>query len=117
MIERVLDRRDGAHHGANRSGASIATNAVAFKIESAWHCRLKPAVSKELQKRQREAPAAACAIAWNAQQRLYKRYHRLVAKGKPPHKATVAVARELLGFIWAIAHVAPVSVQPQQDAA
>jgi transposase len=86
-------------------------------IESAWHCRLKPAVSKELQKRQREAPAAACAIAWNAQQRLYKRYHRLVAKGKTPHKATVAVAREFLGFIWAIAHVAPVSAQSQQAAA
>jgi len=42
------------------------------------------------------------AIAWKAQQRLTRRYRQLVARGKPKPQVIVAVARELLGFIWAI---------------
>jgi hypothetical protein len=41
-------------------------------------------------------------IAWKAQHRLYKRYLKLGAAGKDRRKITTAVARELLGFIWAI---------------
>ena len=41
-------------------------------------------------------------IAWKAQHRLHKRYMRLAAAGKDKRKITTAVARELLGFIWAI---------------
>jgi len=41
-------------------------------------------------------------IAWKAQHRLHKRYLRLAAAGKDKRKITTAVARELLGFIWAI---------------
>jgi hypothetical protein len=36
-----------------------------------------------------EAPAVACSIAWTAQQRLHKRYHRLIERGKLPQKAVV----------------------------
>ena len=42
------------------------------------------------------------AIADRAQQRLCRRYHRLTEHGKPPNKAVVAIARELVGFIWAV---------------
>jgi hypothetical protein len=42
-------------------------------------------------------------IAWKAQMRLCKRYHRLVARGKHPNVAVTAVARELASFMWAIA--------------
>jgi len=43
-------------------------------------------------------------IAWKAQLRLNHKFRRLVGRGKPRNKAVVAMAREVLGFIWAIAH-------------
>ena len=86
-------------------------------IETAWHARHQPVVSTALRVRQRDVSAAACAIAWTAQQRLHKRYHRLILRGKTPQKTVVAVGRELLGFIWAIAHVAQPPPQPQKVAA
>jgi len=72
-------------------------------VEAAWHCRRTPHVGRELRRRQRDQGAAVVAIDARAQRRLHTRYVRLVAKGKPKPKAVVAVARELLGFIWAIA--------------
>jgi transposase len=63
-------------------------------IESAWHYRHAPGVSGDLRKRQRDVPAPACAIAWNAQQRLNKRYRHLLARGKTSHQTVVAVGRE-----------------------
>jgi len=42
-------------------------------------------------------------ISMKAQHRLYSRYRKLTARGKSPQLAVTAVARELLGFIWAIA--------------
>ena len=72
-------------------------------------------MSGDLRKRQREVPAPACTIAWNAQQRLNKRYRHLLARGKTSHQTVVAIGRELLGFIWAIASV--VKVTSQQPAA
>lgn len=71
-------------------------------IESAWHYRKKPAVSKALEKRQEGLSEEIKAIAWKAQDRLSRKYRRMVGRGKLPQKAVVAVARELLGFIWAI---------------
>jgi transposase len=72
-------------------------------VEAAWHCRRPPRLSRELARRQRGQSEAVVAIAWAAQGRLHRRYARLVARGKPAPKAAVAVARELLGFAWAIA--------------
>ena len=42
-------------------------------------------------------------IAWRAQTRLCQRYRRLMAKGKPRQVVVTAIARELAGFVWAIA--------------
>ena len=38
--------------------------------------------------------------------RLCARYRRLTAIGKPKVVVTTAIAREMVGFIWAIARVA-----------
>jgi transposase len=70
-------------------------------IESAWHYRHHPFVSATLRARQRGAPASVIARAWTAQQRLYRRYQRLAARGKPKQHIVTAVARELTGFLWA----------------
>jgi transposase len=71
-------------------------------IEAAWSYRLKPAVGPGLRKRQEGVREEIKEIAWQAQQRLHKRYARLAAAGKDQRKITTAVGRELLGFIWAI---------------
>jgi len=42
-------------------------------------------------------------MAWKAQLRLSRRFARLRARGKEVNKVCVAVARELAGFVWAIA--------------
>jgi transposase len=70
-------------------------------VESAWHYRHHPFVSATLRARQQGAPADVIARAWTAQQRLYRRYQRLTARGKPKQHVVTAVARELTGFVWA----------------
>jgi hypothetical protein len=35
--------------------------------------------------------------------RLCKRYRKLLARGKHANQVVVAIARELVGFMWAIA--------------
>ena len=55
-----------------------------------------------LRKRQQSISEETKEIAWKAQHRLHKRYMRPAAAGKDKRKITIAVARELLGFIWAI---------------
>ena len=70
-------------------------------VEAAWHYRHRPFVGAALRRRQHGAPAAVIAHAWTAQQRLYRRYHRLAARGKPHQQVITAVARELTGFVWA----------------
>ena len=72
-------------------------------IETSWHYRHPYNVtSKALKHRRKGQPQWAIDIADKAGHRLRKRYWYLVNHGKPPCKATVAVARELAGFIWAL---------------
>jgi len=52
------------------------------------------------------APPAIAAIAEKARHRLSRRYRRLVAKGRRAPVAVTAIARESLGFVWAIARAA-----------
>jgi len=42
-----------------------------------------------------------CAVAWRAQQRLYRQWQRLhTHRRKPPGVVAVACARELSAFVW-----------------
>lgn len=75
-------------------------------VEAAWHYRHAPGVWGALRQRQVGQPEAVKAIAWKAQHRLHRRYRRMVGRGKLNQQAVVAVARELLGFVWAIAREA-----------
>jgi transposase len=70
-------------------------------VEAAWHYRHHPFVGDALRKRQQGAPDTVVTQAWAAQQRLYRRYQRLAARGKPKQHVVTAVARELTGFLWA----------------
>ncbi len=76
-------------------------------VESAWHARRRPAVGYQLARRQRGQDAVVVERAWRCQQRLYSRWQRMAGRGKPPQKIVVACARELAGFVWAIATEQP----------
>jgi transposase len=77
-------------------------------VESAWHARQRPKVGYELARRQRGQNALVVAHAWRCQQRLHARWQRMAARGKPAQKIVVACARELAGFVWAIATEQPI---------
>ena len=72
-------------------------------VESAWSYRYRPSMSAVIKKRNKGLDDGVQKIAWKAQQRLHGRYTRLMEKGKTKQKTVVAVAREMTGFIWAIA--------------
>lgn len=72
-------------------------------VEAAWSQRHKNITSPALAARRAGCPTAVVQIARKAQARLHRKYWRLVSKGKNHGKAVVAVARELAGFVWAIA--------------
>jgi len=74
-------------------------------VEAAWHYRNQPRVGREIERRQQGQPAAAVAVAWSAQRRLHRTHSRMRRRNKRATVTTVAVARELAGFCWAIAQI------------
>jgi transposase len=73
-------------------------------VEAAWHYRRPPRLGSVLERRQQDQEAAVIAIAWKAQQRLHRIWRRLEQKrGKRGTIVAAAAARQLTGFIWAIA--------------
>ena len=92
-----------------RGGLTKAGNSAARRllIEASWTYRFPARVSRELLLRQEEQPKPIREIAWKAQLRLCARYRKLARSGKPANVVTAAIARELAGFIWAIARRVP----------
>jgi len=102
------DRQQG---GITKMGNAPARRAL---VEAAWQYRVPARLSPHLKKRQEGLPSAITDIAWEAQRRLYHRYTHLTRVGKKKSQVAVtAVARELAGFVWAIARqVKPVATTP-----
>jgi transposase len=96
-------RRQGA---ITKAGNTHARRAL---VEGAWAYRYPAKVSRHLQLRLEQQPNIIQDISWKAQVRLCKRYRRLVSRGKHANVVTVAIARELAGFMWAIAREVPVT--------
>ena len=88
--------------GITKAGSSLARRAL---IEGAWSYRMQARVSRKLHDRLENLPQAVRDIAWKGQVRMCQRYRRLTAAGKAPVVVTTAVAREMVGFIWAIARL------------
>lgn len=87
-----------------RGGITKTGNAHLRRVllEAAWAYQHRPSLSGDLKRRQQGVSERIREISWKAQQRLHSRYWRLTNKGKLPSKAMTAVARELVGFIWAV---------------
>jgi transposase len=100
----IVPREHSSGATVARGGVTKTGNAHLRRIivEAAWAYRHRPAVGKILCARHRAASPAAVEIALKAQHRLHARYRSLVATGKHKNKVVVALARELLGFVWAI---------------
>lgn len=81
-------------------------------VEAAWHYRHRPHVGVGMRERRKNQPSDIISIADRAQHRLHGRFLALIRRGKPGPKAVVAVARELVGFIWAALY--PNASQPIQ---
>ena len=72
-------------------------------VEAAWHYRHPPGMSRALRQRNAKVSEPVRQIAWKAQKRLYRKFRRMVyERGKSPQLAVAAMARELMGFVWAI---------------
>jgi transposase len=101
----VVAREHSSGDRTRRGGITKTGNAHLRRvlIEAAWHYRHRPGLPRALRQRRVGQPAAVCTIADQAQHRLHARYRRLLARGKSKQKVVVAVGRELLGFMWAIA--------------
>jgi transposase len=97
--------------GESRRQGSItktgSAHARRLLIEASWNSRRRPTVSYELGRRQAGQDPLAIERAWRCQQRLHRRWQRMGGRGKPHPKIAVACARELAGFVWAIATEQP----------
>jgi transposase len=75
-------------------------------IQAAWSYRWPARVTPHGLASFIEVPGNVREIAWKAQLRLAKRFRKLQIQGKPAPVVVTAIARELLGFVWAIGQVA-----------
>lgn len=101
------EHSSGGHRsqgGLTKAGNSIARRML---IEAAWSYRFPARISRDQWLRQERLPKPIRDIAWKAQQRLCGRTRRLARAGKPNTVVTAAIARELAGFVWAIAIKVP----------
>lgn len=89
----------------HRGGITKCGNSHARRMltEAAWSYRLPARITPIIARRQDGQTREVRDIAWKAQVRLCGRYRLLRARGKEPNKVVIAVARELAGFVWAIA--------------
>jgi transposase len=71
-------------------------------VEAAWHYHHAPSRSQYRAERHQGQPAEVVALAIASEERLHRRYWRMVQRGKRTTVAACAVARELAGVIWAL---------------
>lgn len=69
-------------------------------VEAAWHYRRRPKDTPTRRRELAEGPSWLAPIVRRADERLCGRFRRLEARRKPPQKIVLAVARELIGFMW-----------------
>lgn len=90
---------ESARHGKiTKTGNGHIRRAL---VQACWQYRHRPAVGVGLRKRRAGQPERVLAIAEKAERRLSGRFGRLKARGKHANKVVIAVARELVGFLWA----------------
>lgn len=100
----LIPREESSGQTQRKGGITKAGNAHArwILVETVQHAWLPPKVSAHLSKRQEGQPEARKALSWKVQTRLHKRAWQLTRRGVAKGKVTVALAREMAGFAWAM---------------
>jgi len=86
--------------GITKAGSVVARRLI---VEASWAYRMPAKVGQAMMLRQQSIAVSLREIAWKAQVRLCARYRRMLARGKKAPIVITAIARELVGFMWAIA--------------
>jgi transposase len=99
------EHSSGGERGRRQGRITKTGNAHLRRVlgEAAWQYRHPPRRSAVLRKRRAGKDPVAVQIAEAAHKRLHHKYWQLVQAKKPPPQAAIAVGRELLGFMWALA--------------
>ncbi len=94
-----------------RGGITKAGNSRvrSMLVESAWTYRHPPRIGRVKLYRLEKTSPSVREIAWKAQVRLTGRYRKLAARGKRTTVICTAIARELAGFMWAVAREAQIA--------
>jgi transposase len=90
--------------GITKAGNSHVRRIV---IEAAHHARHRPQLPSLVRRRTAGQPESVHELVVKAQHRLHLKFVRLRGRGKNTSVAVTAIARELLGFIWALMVEAP----------
>lgn len=100
----LIPREESSGQTQRQGGITKAGNAHArwILVEIVQHAWLPPKVSAHLSKRQEGQPEARKTLSWKVQTRLHKRAWQLTRRGVVKGKVTVALAREMAGFAWAM---------------
>jgi transposase len=102
----LVPSEDSSGKRRRQGGITKAGNGTAKRmlIKAVWSYRFPARISRHQPLRQEHLAAPIRAIAWKAQERLCLEYSKLSRAGKPITTVTTAIARQLAGFVWAIAH-------------
>jgi transposase len=99
LVPTVHASGDSAHRGKiTKTGNAHIRRAV---VQACWHYRHRGRMGGKLRARREGQPERVLSVAEQAERRLSARYGRLRARGMTPNKVVIAVARELVGFLWA----------------
>jgi transposase len=104
------DRR--VQGGITKAGNTHCRRAL---VEAAWHYRIAARVSPSLRLRQHGQPKEVTTLSWKAQQRLCSRFQHLRSQHKQGVVVVTAIARELAGFVWAMARLVARPADPSSQ--
>ena len=101
------EHSSGARHHRGRITKTGNATVRRLLIEAAWTYRHAPRQPRRVHQALQGQPPEVHALSVRALHRLTARYRRLTSRGKPAPHAVTAVARELSGFVWAMARTVP----------
>lgn len=101
----LVSRESSSGNSRWQGGITKAGNAHLRRVlvEAAASYRHAPGIRRRMRERISGLPPEIQSIAWDAQNRLHRKYKELSRRGKHHNCIKTAVARELAGFVWAIA--------------
>lgn len=113
----LIPREHSTGNTRRQGSITKAGNAHArwILVEAVQHAFLPPKVSAPLALRQQGQPAAWRELSWKIQVRLHQRGWHLLHRGVMKAKVTVALARELSGFVWDLLRQVPPPKDPERD--